>query len=112
MTERCLICSKATGTGAEYHEKCSRKFFGMYPPPVLDVSLENLQEYAAQSVLTRVTVTGVQKKLSLTIDRKGKDARFTIVGLWGSYILKPPHEEYPSLPECSLPGGKHIQTEP
>jgi serine/threonine-protein kinase HipA len=25
--------------------------------------------------------------------------RFTIAGLWGSYILKPPFELYPNLPE-------------
>jgi serine/threonine-protein kinase HipA len=63
------------------------------------VTLDAVKELAARSVLQRVTVTGVQKKLSLTIDKKGKDARFTIVGMWGHFILKPPVEEYPHLPE-------------
>ncbi len=71
----------------------------MYPPPQLDISLDQLQEYAARSVLARVTVTGVQKKLSLSIEKPGKDSRFTIVGLWWRFILKPPVEDYPFLPQ-------------
>lgn len=99
MSSRCLLCAAPTGDKEEYHTRCSKEFFGISPPPALEISLKNLMEYAARSVLARTTVTGVQKKLSLSVERKGKDARFTIVGLWGSYILKPPVEEYPCLPE-------------
>ncbi len=43
----------------------------------------------------------VQAKLSLDIAKAGKDTpeRFSIVGLWGRYILKPQTEHYPHLPE-------------
>ncbi len=99
MAERCLICAGVTADGQEYHARCARAFFGMFPPPRLDLSPADLQEYAAQSVLNRVTVTGVQKKLSLHVAKRGRDARFTVVGLWGNFILKPPVDEYPSLPE-------------
>ena len=50
----------------------------------------------------QITVTGVQPKLSLNlIDGENKKAakRFTIVGLWGNFILKPPSETYPEIPE-------------
>jgi len=49
-----------------------------------------------------VSVTGAQAKLSVDLDnlnRSRRRARFTLVGLWGNYILKPPSEQYESLPE-------------
>ncbi len=48
------------------------------------------------------TITGVQPKLSLEITKGEKNNghdRFTIVGLWGGYILKPPTQQYHQLPE-------------
>jgi serine/threonine-protein kinase HipA len=85
--------------GAEYHPRCSRRFFGAFPPPKLDVTLDAIREFAAVEVLNRITVTGVQKKLSLGVEGAGKDRRFTIVALWGRFVLKPPAAEYPNLPE-------------
>ena len=61
-----------------------------------------MQELAKEIVIRSVAVTGVQPKLSLTIEKipgDPKHSRFTIVGLWGDYILKPPSDEYPSMPE-------------
>ena len=57
---------------------------------------------AEKVVRSQVAVTGVQAKLSLSIqkpDQSEGPARFTIVGLWGDYILKPPAERFPFLPE-------------
>jgi serine/threonine-protein kinase HipA len=99
MSKQCLICLKETDDSNEYHPACSRKLFGVYPPPGLDFSIDSLKEMASQSVLERITVTGVQKKLSLTLEKHGKDSRFTVVGLWGNFILKPPSDEFPNLPE-------------
>jgi serine/threonine-protein kinase HipA len=99
MAERCLICGKDTEAGEEYHSRCRGNFFGTPSTPVLQWSLGELKEQAAKSVLSRITVAGVQKKLSLGVEKKGKDARFVIVGLWGGFILKPPADEYPFLPE-------------
>ena len=45
---------------------------------------------------------GVQPKLSLHLspDKTRKELkRFTLVGMWGTYILKPPTPYYPHLPE-------------
>lgn len=99
MSNQCLICTKPTENDTEFHPRCSKSFYGVFPPPSLELTLENIQDYAAQSVLARVTVTGVQKKLSLGIEETGKDKRLTVVGLWGSFILKPPAEEFCALPE-------------
>ena len=61
-----------------------------------------MEELATQVVRSQMTVTGVQPKISLnldTVERKGEPRRFTIVGLWGAYILKPPSMHYQHLPE-------------
>jgi serine/threonine-protein kinase HipA len=99
MSNKCLICTKPTENDTEFHARCSKSFYGVFPPPSLEFTLEKIQDFAAQSVLARVTVTGVQKKLSLGIEETGKDTRLTVVGLWGNFILKPPAEEYCALPE-------------
>jgi len=86
----------------DFHEKCSRKFFGTAIPPVLDYDLMQMQALAKEIVIKSIAVTGVQPKLSLTLEKipgDPKHSRFTIVGLWGAYILKPPTEEFPHLPE-------------
>ncbi|MCF8341498.1 MAG: HipA domain-containing protein [Chitinophagaceae bacterium] len=50
----------------------------------------------------QTAITGVQAKLSLHLtgnNKKESSKRFTIVGLWGGYILKPPAVFYQQLPE-------------
>lgn len=100
---RCLYCyDLLQPEETDFHSACSRKFFGTPEPPILDYSNEQMQELAGEIVLRSVAVTGVQAKLSLTIEKDANDpkkSRFTIVGLWGNYILKPPAETFPFLPE-------------
>lgn len=59
--------------------------FGKTSAPRLPYTRENMPELAAQVIRTSASVTGVQAKLSLDIDRgmKNEPDRFTIVGLWG-----------------------------
>ena len=54
-----------------------------------------------QVVRAQTTLTGVQAKLSLDVNPGGKNEpdRFTIVGLWGKFILKPQTDFYRALPE-------------
>lgn len=61
----------------------------------------DIKSLAREVVASSTTVTGVQAKLSLDIERRrdGRPQRFTIVGLWGRFILKPQTERYPHLPE-------------
>jgi serine/threonine-protein kinase HipA len=76
--------------------------FGQSTPPELPYSETQMEELALQVVRSQVAVTGVQPKISLDISsgqNKNELKRFTIVGLWGGYILKPPTQQYSQLPE-------------
>lgn len=100
---RCLYCYQPLiEAGKDFHDKCSRKFFGTAIPPALDYNGRQMQELAKEIVLRSISLTGVQPKLSLTIEKQPGDpkhSRLTIVGLWGDYILKPPSPDFPHLPE-------------
>ena len=99
---KCLYCYKELGNGEnDFHESCSKKIFGTKEVPVLPYTRENISELAQQVIRSKTTLTGVQSKLSLDVYKKEKNRpqRFTIVGLWGRYILKPQTDMYEHLPE-------------
>ena len=99
---KCLYCYKELRPGeVDFHPECARKMFGTSAAPELPYSRDNMSELASKVIKTSTSVTGVQAKLSLEIDRgrKNEPSRFTIVGLWGNYILKPQSPQYRSLPE-------------
>lgn len=100
--ERCLYCYKALKEGqVDYHPACARKLFGTKQAPQLPFVRSQLADLAKQVVRSQTTLTGVQAKLSLDLHPGGKNEpdRFTIVGLWGRYILKPQTDHYRALPE-------------
>ncbi|WP_276964851.1 HipA domain-containing protein [Bacteroides graminisolvens] len=99
--ERCLYCYQSLEQGqVNFHPQCSKKIFGTAVPPVLPYTKADIESLALEVVRSQVTITGVQPKLSVDLEKgKGGEKRFTIVGLWGEYILKPQTEQYPSLPE-------------
>lgn len=97
---RCLACYEPLAVDeTDFHAKCSRKMFGTIQVPLLPYSLDTMHELAAEIVRQRVTVTGVQPKLSLDLQRQKGVDRLTLVGLWGQFILKPPYIPYPEMPE-------------
>jgi serine/threonine-protein kinase HipA len=86
----------------DFHGTCSKKIFGQPTSPALPYSEADLEPLAKEVIQTQTAVTGVQAKLSLHITnnkQEGEGKRFTIVGLWGGYILKPPTPLYQQLPE-------------
>ena len=99
--ERCLYCYQPLEQGQiDFHPQCSKKIFGTAIPPVLAYSKADIESLALEVVRSQITITGVQPKLSLDLEKeKGGEKRFTIVGLWGGYILKPQTEHYSNLPE-------------
>lgn len=101
IMERCLYCYQSLEQGqVNFHPQCSKKIFGTAVPPVLPYTKADIESLALEVVRSQVTITGVQPKLSVDLEKgKGGEKRFTIVGLWGEYILKPQTEQYPSLPE-------------
>jgi len=99
--KRCLFCYKPLNADQiDFHPSCSKKIFGQSTPPALPYNENDMEKLAEQVIRQHIAVTGVQPKLSLDIDKvKNGPSRFTIVGLLGSYILKPPSNSYPQLPE-------------
>ena len=99
---KCLYCyQELENELKDFHPACAKRFFGKVEAPVLPYSRDNINDLAKESVLSRIAVTGVQSKLSMDVNKGGKDEpdRLTIVGLWGKYILKPKSKEFPWLPE-------------
>lgn len=99
---KCLYCYKQLAEGeVDYHKACARKIFETTMVPALSYTRANIKELAREIVTASTTVTGVQAKLSLDISRghAGEPRRFTIVGLWGRFILKPQTDSFANLPE-------------
>ena len=103
MNDICLCCYRQLSLkGNEYHAACLKKFFGRPTLPEMPYLKNQMLELAQQVIRSQAAVTGAQPKLSLDLekpDQAGTTQKFTIVGLWGNYILKPPTNDYPQLPE-------------
>lgn len=116
--KKCLYCYQELEDGQiDFHPACVRKFFGVETAPVLPYTRDNMAELARQVIRTSASITGVQAKMSLDVNRGGKNepAKFTIVGLWGKYIFKPQSTKYPCLPELEdltmkMAEAAHIHT--
>lgn len=87
----------------EYHQRCCLEFFGTSTPPTLEYSIDQMEEMAKDVVNRGVAVPGVQPKLSLSLIKEVKeksDSWLTVVdALGGLFILKPPAEDYPEMPQ-------------
>ena len=119
VSSRSAISSELDGSRLtrDFHPGCARKFFGIETAPILPYTRDNMSELAHQVIRTSASVTGVQAKMSLDVNRGGKNepAKFTIVGLWGKYIFKPQSGKYPCLPELEdltmkMAEAAHIRT--
>ena len=98
---RCLVCYQGWQGPSAYHPRCARRLFGTLVAPSLDLDSDAVETLALEVVNQRLALTGVQRKLSLSLTSAGHEAtRLTVVGaLGGTHILKPPSPEYPHLPE-------------
>ena len=97
---KCLYCYQELEAGMiDFHPQCAKKIFGKATTPVFPYKHAEIKELAEEVVRSKTAVTGVQAKLSMDIEHLQHESRFTIVGLWGRYILKPQSELYQNLPE-------------
>ncbi len=99
---RCLYCYGQLREGeVDFHQRCSRKMFSKSSAPILPYTRGDIEELAQRVIRSQTTLTGVQSKLSLSVNKgaRNEPERFTIVGLWGDYILKPQSDRSPYLPE-------------
>lgn len=120
MMEKCLCCYKPLNANEiDFHKSCSLKMFGSEKAPTLPYTRDRIAELAHVVIEKRTTITGVQSKLSMDLekDEYGIPQRLTIVGVLGRYILKPQTERFISLPEIEdltmhLAEIAHIETVP
>lgn len=118
--DRCLCCYKPLKPGdVDFHRACSKRMFGTSVPPPLSYTRKEIRKLAQVVIEKSVTVTGVQAKLSMDLekDEHGNLQRLTIVGVLGRYILKPQTEHFVALPEVEdltmhLAEIAHIDTVP
>lgn len=101
---RCYICYKPLESAELYHPICSKYLFGIEQAPKIDFNENQIEALALQLIKQKMGVTGVQRKLSLSLIKNDKKSnspsRLTIIGyLGGEYILKPPTNDYPMMTE-------------
>ena len=97
---KCLYCYRPLNPGeVDFHPSCAKKFFDTKEVPLLDYTLKEIDSLASQVIEEQTSLTGVQPKLSLHLNKHEGSQRLTIVGLWGGFIMKPQTESYPQLPE-------------
>ena len=113
---RCLCCNKEIIGKNKYeleygwHSSCIKKFFGRKILPEIDLHEEKIEELANESVNKRLTVPGVQKKLSLHLEDEDRTSKLTLVDYPTGYILKPQSDEYEYLPESEFMVMKLAET--
>ena len=102
-TVRCLCCGENLKEEETfYHARCMKKLFHSTHVPALNYTQDELNTLAKETILNRISVPGVQPKLSLHLERgeaRGR-SRLTLVGLEGDYILKPQTPQWSFLPEA------------
>ena len=105
MKNKCLYCYQFLQEAdfRDFHSSCVKTFFGTEKPPELQYSLSQMTDLARNVVEKSIAVPGVQPKLSLSLMENSlneEGQRLTVVGaLGGKYILKPPSQTFPQMPE-------------
>lgn len=100
---RCFCCGEFLPERTSYyHAKCAKRLFASLDIPALNYTQKELNELARNTVLRRISVPGVQPKLSLHLEQRNScsHSRLTLVGLEGDYILKPQSSQWSFLPEA------------
>lgn len=97
MTELCMSCHNINpDTTGQYHKKCARRLFGTNRVPLIPFSSKDIVT-EAQKMVGKISISGVQPKLSIHLDKRSK--YFQVVEKGGGFILKPQVERFSRLPE-------------
>ncbi len=97
MTTNCFICLKDV-TGKEmYHPECLEALFGTKTFPVFDVELSKLYSLAATKMAGKMSISGAQEKVSLTLSSDRTALEVASIG--SRYILKPETSRFSSVPQ-------------
>lgn len=94
---KCLSCGLETESDKiSYHVLCARRLFGTETPPKINFSSEEIV-IEAKKILGKMSISGVQEKLSVRLDKKNNCLEVTAQN--GTHILKPSPAHYPHLAE-------------
>lgn len=75
-----------------------RKVFGIEQEPFIDLTLAGVS-LKAQEMVGKMSISGVQPKLSVKLTGITGDPRLEVTGEGGQYILKPQVQAFANLPE-------------
>lgn len=115
MSELCMSCHNINPElEGSYHKKCAHRLFGAYRVPTIPFSSDDIIS-EAQKMVGKISISGVQPKLSVHLDKRSK--LLQVVEKGGFYILKPPVERFGHLPEnenlcMNIAGSLKIETPP
>lgn len=93
---RCFSCGKKIDIGTNMHQNCMKILFGVTYIPQIDIALDEIT-IKAQEMADKLSISGVQAKLSMKLDKKSK--KLIAVATGGEYILKPQITTYKEIPE-------------
>lgn len=92
----CLSCLREVSSGASYHRECLTELFGKPAVPQLEVQMATLHSVGLE-IAGKVALSGVQRKLAMRLSDDG--TRLVPAPERSRYILKPPPQTFPSVPE-------------
>ncbi len=93
---QCFNCGKKTKKDNILHNKCLRNLFGVSYMPKINLSLADIS-IKAQEMSGKLSISGVQPKLSMKLNRRKKE--LSVVAEGGEYILKPQIQTFPNIPQ-------------
>lgn len=99
MNTKCLSChvlETESKLSDGYHPRCARRLFGTTRPPGVPFRATDVTR-EAQKMVGRMSISGVQPKLSVIHDPIKHQV--LVVERGGLYILKPQTERFESIPE-------------
>lgn len=92
----CTLCGKKSDDIEVGHKSCVKKLFNADYWPKINLGLSDVA-LRAQEMAGKLSISGVQAKLSLKLNRRIKELEVT--GKGGEYILKPQIETFPHIPQ-------------
>ncbi|MFH1453423.1 MAG: HipA domain-containing protein [Armatimonadota bacterium] len=92
----CIFCGRYTEEKNNYHELCLKKIFGVNYLPGIELTLSEIY-IEAQKMAGKLSISGVQPKLSMRLNRSCKKLEIAPEG--GEYILKPQIDTFPNIPQ-------------
>lgn len=92
----CILCGRNVEGEGNYHKICLKNLFGVNYWPKINLALDEVS-IKAQKMVGKMSISGVQAKLSIRLDRASKELE--IVAKGGEYILKPQISTFPNIPQ-------------